>query len=81
MRTVKFRNLKLGDVVVIGAGMKYSHATVIKINTDFITFFRPYVHTGLEIESENEASSLIPYVGIEQFNSFRDSDTLWTVVN
>lgn len=68
---VAYRNLMLGDRVRLDGIDAYSDATVIDITDKEITLFRPYV----QVSDFTYTGGLIPYIGIEKFNVWRDSDT------
>lgn len=83
MTKIQSRHLRLGDRIKCGAGADYSTATVKAIDPEFVTLFRPYVHTGMELVHTDGTNNteVICYIGIEEFKVYRDSDTLWTVFN
>lgn len=54
--------LRLADVVRVTDGA-WGTATVIKIEEDAVTFFRPYVQTA----DFSYTGGVIPYIGIETF--------------
>lgn len=59
---IKASELGLGDKVSSFEGA-YRTSTVIRIEGDMVTLFRPYVHTS-DCET---AGGLIPYIGFEEF--------------
>lgn len=57
---VPMKNLKLGDRVELFEGA-YGTATVIQIEDDKVTFYRPYIHTS----DFSYTGGVIPYIGTE----------------
>ena len=63
MSPMKAKDLQYGDIVRTFDGA-YSAATVIKIDANQVTLFRPYVHTSRMITT----GGLIPYLGHEKYS-------------
>ena len=72
---VEHRELQLGDRVRLFEGA-FNDATVINVTETVVTVFRPYVHTS----NFSTTGGLIPYLGFEEFDLYRDSDKTVTLL-
>ena len=62
------REMTLGDIVSIDNDT-YSHAIVKQITNEWVTLFRPYVHTA----DFSYTGGVMCYVGIEEYKVHIDS--------
>jgi hypothetical protein len=71
MKTVKPNELKLGDVVrLVGLELAYDCSTVVKVEIDRITLFRPYVHCSPYVTKDEDRDGrtyryILKYIGIQ----------------
>lgn len=74
------QDLNLGDVIQIDNGA-YHHVTVKRINSDgSFVGFRPYVHTANFECGGEQHSSVICYIGIEEYTLFPKNEEMFEVV-
>jgi hypothetical protein len=74
---VTHRDLQLGDRIrLTDVSRAYNDATVINVTDKGVTVFRPYVHTS----DFSTTAGIIPYLGFEQFDLWRDSDKTVTLL-
>ena len=62
------RNVKLGDIIELAPPITYGYCTVKEIRSDRVTLFRPYTHAADFSCGGKDYTSVICYVGVEEFD-------------
>jgi len=69
---VPIASLELGDTVELSA-TGYMTATVVAVDADTVTLFRPYVHTADFAHGDSKGGTYVcHYIGAETFRVCRD---------